>query len=804
MKIRSKILIYLLVSMIIGAVISTFTVSVLSIAYVHQEEEAGVQKNIKNANYILTSRINMIESVLVDWSHWDDTYQFMNDGNESYIEVNLGQETLSNYDLTSMIFLNTDYSIKNISFSNESQSSLIEPLLKKPEIIKRLLSTVDKDTLQTGVTAIDNELYLISANGITTSDGSQKTNGYLIFIQPIGAQFLSDVENLLSSKMDYQVSTETPLQPSINELHLASSERNDRKLITITYLEDVLTGQAIYFTTSNLRSSYINAFTTLKLVAIAIAVIFVFIILVTYYSMNQIVISRIIKLNKFLDSVIGDNNLTLRIEATGDDEITGLTNDLNRMLQMLNQNFDELMENDERLHLLLEATSDGYLDYHRDSEIVIVSRTFLQHLGYDFKSNIFDYHQASNFINPQDMIEFEKLIAVYLQDNTPGFNAQVRVKKADDLYAWIMVRGKTVAFDQQGMPTRWIASLLDITQEKKNSEEIIYLLQTDPVTNLQNRKYLEGIISNLEASNETEYAIVMVDVNALKLTNDAFGHKTGDHLLKIVGETLKKNCSDVDYPVRWGGDEFLILVRNNPGDTDLLMNKIRADLKAVDDFVICVSVSMGMARHLQSDQNIDTVIKRAEDHMYHEKNLASDSVKNEILLKLSQNLIDRVPSDQERLPYLLENLKRHAWSIALTKHQQQKLLLLANYYSIGKLTLPDGLLNKSTHNFSDEDWQIYRTHPEAGYRIAKQLPKLSSIADEILCIHEHIDGSGYPNSLKGDEIPLLSRILLINLMYCTYMKKNNMDSKKALADLLTHDGKQLDSHLLKLFIEQKY
>jgi response regulator RpfG family c-di-GMP phosphodiesterase len=190
--------------------------------------------------------------------------------------------------------------------------------------------------------------------------------------------------------------------------------------------------------------------------------------------------------------------------------------------------------------------------------------------------------------------------------------------------------------------------------------------------------------------------------------------------------------------------------------------------------------------------------------MYHEKNLASDSVKNEIFLKLTQNLIDRVPSDQERLPYLLENLKRHARSIALTKHQLQKLLLLANYYSIGKLTLPDELLNKSTHNFSGEDWQIYRTHPEAGYRIAKQLPKLSSIADEILCVHEHIDGSGYPNSLKGDEIPLLSRILLINLMYCTDMKKNNMDSKKALADLLTHDGKQLDSHLLKLFIEQKY
>ncbi|WKY42862.1 diguanylate cyclase [Eubacteriaceae bacterium ES2] len=803
MKIKSKILVYLLVSLIIGAVISTFTVSLLSISYIHQEEESGVQKNIKNANYILSSRINMIESVLVDWSHWDDSFQFMKDGNEAYIEINLGPETLSNYDLTAMIFLNNDYSVKNISFSDESQKNLIEPLLNDQVTIERFLSNVDKDTLQTGVTAINNELYLISANGITTSEGSQSANGYLIFIQPIGDQFLLDVENLLSSDMDYQISDDLVIQPSIHDLQLASSERNELKLTTTTYLEDVLTGRAIYFTSSNVRSSFINAFNTLKLVAIALAAIFIFIILVSYYSLNQIVISRILKLNKFLDSVIHDNNLTLRIETAGDDEITALANDLNRMLKMLNQNFDKLMENDERLHLLLEATSDGYLDYYRDSELVIVSNTFLQHLGYDFQSNIFDYQQASSFIKPSDMIEFKKKIAVYWHDNTNAFNAEVRVKKSDGHFAWIMVRGKSVSFDKQGAPTRWIASLLDITQEKKKSEEIIYLLQTDPVTKLQNRKYLEGVFNDLKAANEVEYSIIMVDVNALKLTNDAFGHKEGDNLLRIVGETLKKNCSDSDYPVRWGGDEFLILVRNNPKDTGLLMRKIKQDLKTVDDFQICVSVSMGMARHQKSDQNIDSVIKRAEDRMYHEKIVTSEQVKSEIFLELSQNLIDLVPSDQERLPYLLENLKLHGSSIGLTKHQMQKLQLLANYYSIGKLTLPKELLNKSTHQFSDENWQIYRTHPEAGYRIAKQLPKLSSIADEILCIHEHIDGSGYPNSLKGEEIPLLSRIMLINLMYCTYMKKNKMNSQKALADLLIHDGKQLDSHLLKLFVNRK-
>ncbi|WKY46277.1 diguanylate cyclase [Eubacteriaceae bacterium ES3] len=803
MKIRARILIYLFISLIIGTIVATFAVSMISISYIHQEEEIDITKNIKNANSILSSRMAMIEAILVDWTNWDDSYQFMNGEYESYIDINLGSGTLENYNLSSMVFLTKNYTVKHVDYSSESQLDLITPLINNEALMKAYLTDVDNVDLHTGITVVDGDLYLISASGITDSTGNEPANGYLILVQQLGNEFLSNIEELLEIDMDYFYSTDVITDNSISELQYESSIRENRQLITTTYLEDVLTGETIYFIATNTRISYINAIQTLLMVSLSITLIFIIIIFASYYSLNRIVISRILKLAKFLDKVISENNLTLRINPTGNDEITFLTRGLNRMLEMLNQDFDKLIENDERLHLLLDATSDGYLDYFRKTGTVIVSNNFLVHMGYHFESNQLTYDQACSFINKADMVDFRAKIDTYLKDNSSGFNAEVRVKKADGQFAWILVRGKTVEFDAADIPSRWIASLLDITEDKKKSEEIIYLLQTDPVTQLQNRNYLEGILVDLEQSSKEYYCIIMIDVNALKLTNDAFGHKEGDQLLRIVGDTLKHHCSDTDYPVRWGGDEFLILVRNNANYARELIKGIKADLDRYVDFLINVSVSIGLACYRETDKSIDNVIKRAEDRMYHEKISESSRIKEEILEELSVRLKKKIPSDFEKFPYLLKNLNLLGTAAGLSQHQLKKLSLLATYYNIGKITLPDELINKTTDTITDEDWKVFRTHPEAGYRIARQLPKLSSIADEILCIHEHIDGSGYPNNLEGDEIPLLSRILLIVLMYCTEMNVFNMDSRKVAANFQKYAGKELDGRLVELFLSLK-
>ena len=222
---------------------------------------------------------------------------------------------------------------------------------------------------------------------------------------------------------------------------------------------------------------------------------------------------------------------------------------------------------------------------------------------------------------------------------------------------------------------------------------------------------------------------------------------------------LKKFVKPPAIISRWGGDEFVILVRNKNEDyiSDLI-DKIRETCEKVKDLPI--SIALGYGNWSEESMNSEAVMNLAEERMYRKKLLENKSERSASINSLLGTLYEKHSETQEhtmRIKYLSSKLGKR---LGLRKEKLDELALLSVLHDIGKIGIPEQILMKPG-KLTEEEWIIMKNHSRIGYRIANSTPELAHIADKILAHHERYDGTGYPNELKGEEIPLLSRIINI-------------------------------------------
>jgi HD-GYP domain-containing protein (c-di-GMP phosphodiesterase class II) len=127
------------------------------------------------------------------------------------------------------------------------------------------------------------------------------------------------------------------------------------------------------------------------------------------------------------------------------------------------------------------------------------------------------------------------------------------------------------------------------------------------------------------------------------------------------------------------------------------------------------------------------------------------------------------------------------------------------FHDIGKLVIQDRILNKSGP-LTNQEWGEIICHPEVGYRILRTSADMSDIADYVLYHHEWYDGSGYPEGLKAEEIPLLSRIISVADSYDAMTNqrtyKETLNQRLAVKELVSNKGKQFDPVIVDIFIEK--
>ncbi len=388
---------------------------------------------------------------------------------------------------------------------------------------------------------------------------------------------------------------------------------------------------------------------------------------------------------------------------------------------------------------------------------------------------------------------------------------------------------------------------------------------TDGLTELFNRRFYEDAL-NREATRSLRlnqpFSLISLDLDDLKKINDTFGHSAGDNAIKSVAQAIIKNARSVDIASRIGGEEFSIIL---PGidskGAKVAAERLLQTIRKIEvEDVGKVTASIGVATFIEQTLDVDKLAEMADRAMYN----AKKDGKNKIVFAASADTISwqdtaietfieildkhKIPFDTKTAKNLVSKLqnkgtakqgkstKELLYSVVDTISQSyapntredmtkdkvylatlvakrmelnsadiDKLKLAILLYDIGNTMIPPEILNK-TSPLSDEDKEKINKHPIiAAQKILKPIAKVADIIPIIEQHHENWDGSGYPSKKKGEEIPVISQIILIVDSFFAmtsdrpYRKAYTVE--KALDEIKKSAGRKYNEALTREFIE---
>ena len=346
----------------------------------------------------------------------------------------------------------------------------------------------------------------------------------------------------------------------------------------------------------------------------------------------------------------------------------------------------------------------------------------------------------------------------------------------------------------------------DVTDRMAKEKRITYLSYHDQLTGLYNRRFYEEEMRRLDTGRDLPLSIAMGDVNGLKLINDSFGHSAGDDLIRKTASIIRDGCRADDIIARLGGDEFVIILpHTDSAETEKVIQRIQSLASKVQINEICLSISFGYDTKTKMDQDIHEIFRSAEDHMYRHKLKESSTLRSRIIDVIVNILFEKNKREQNHSQRVSEISSAIAAEMCLDVETTQQIRLAGLLHDIGKIGINEEVLN-SRNKPGVEEWTQIKKHPEIGYRILSSANEFSDIAVFVLDHHERWDGKGYPNGLKGDDIPLAARIISIaeafDAMTSGGTYKESIGEKEAEAEMRNGSGTQFDPEIVSILLNK--
>ena len=355
------------------------------------------------------------------------------------------------------------------------------------------------------------------------------------------------------------------------------------------------------------------------------------------------------------------------------------------------------------------------------------------------------------------------------------------------------------------------------------------LALTDPLTGLGNHRHFHERLQRELLSAEEQarpLTLCFVDIDDFKKINDRYGHPSGDRVLSQVAARLRQGGE----AFRLGGDEFaLLFVDHDEGMALAAANSIVERIATVDfDHIGTVTVSAGLATFPMQGHGRDELIRLADSALYWAKEHGKNRVRlyRPEVVELSElkrlaagpdkaaryraaaSLAKAVDardtytgSHSERVGELSAKV---ATRLGLNAEQVELTRLAGSLHDLGKLAIPEEILRKPG-TLTDSERLVLERHPQIGFRMLDSLG-VDPVADLVLHHHERWDGTGYPDGLRGEQIPLGARIIFVtdayDAMTSDRIYRPKRSAQAALVELERCAGTQFDPGIVAAFAEE--
>jgi diguanylate cyclase (GGDEF)-like protein/putative nucleotidyltransferase with HDIG domain len=524
--------------------------------------------------------------------------------------------------------------------------------------------------------------------------------------------------------------------------------------------------------------------------------------------------------------------------------------------QIVLKEFSDLINTSLKLEKIIESLVNAIQDAIDTKEVNILLKNINKYELRASSNTNADYNNTFFTINHPIVMWFNKQNQLLLKtqmDNHISFKGLwdsektvissmeteilVPIRYAEELIGIVVISGRNDETPYSFEETEFLETIINnaaaIIENAKTIEAIRKQSITDELTKLYNHRYFQETANDwIKEKKYVRFGLAIIDIDQFKIYNDLYGHASGDIALKRISEIIKSVSSTNEMLVRFGGEEFVVLYPGiRPEEVyrraDLIRETIENEFLLSKDIREFLTVTVGISNYDINGNTLEELITKADNAVHQGKQSGRNktivySEDNEFSLNANSQVKEKIKDAFLSSIYALAatiDAKDHytyghssnvsLLSAALAKKagfsdtQIETVKNAGLLHDIGKVGIPESVLSKPGF-LTPEEYETMKGHVVQSINIIKHIPNLIDTVPVVISHHERYDGQGYPRGIKGENIPILGRVICIadsfDAMTTDRPYRKGLSLEQAIYELRKNSGTQFDPELVDIFI----